>query len=388
MSEIYKNSLNKIRVFRGLVDGELVFLPIDDCVLVSRMQKHDLKFDVDFFLDEDECYEIGAFFSLLKIQEYILLIPGNSNKFVLYNSLTKECKHIPYETPTSNRVISFRKNDPFFCGFSYGRYAYVIGITYPGILKINVDTGCITYICNWISAIEEKLEGKLDDAMKYYFSNGVVCLQEKSYIPVSAISAIMKIDHCSEATFLFELTDYSYIHGICCFESKIFFLGQKNDGGIYISEWEEYKGIKKEIFICNQGEKKVYWWEPIVIGNELIIVSSSHRLAYKVEINRRIVTRCKSLISAMREFPNNQYMYNIGMIGECQGKLIINTLFDKNWYLYDARTNKTTTFICEISNEDFLRRNTCRYYRKKYCDSDKKFFQEKEFPLVQYLKNI
>lgn len=134
---------------------------------------------------------IPMFSSMVKINEYIILAPASEEKIVIYQITNKKFEEIPIPKP---RFITERYQKYHEWGnFSIIRwksYAFLIGMYYPAILRLNMEDRSIDYMDSWVNEIEKNAS---DDGM-YYFRNSHVIKNNYLYIPVNIINVVLEVN--------------------------------------------------------------------------------------------------------------------------------------------------------------------------------------------------
>ena len=135
--------------------------------------------------------------TILTIDTWLLLIPRVANDIVLFNKETKEIHRM--EIPRHKVVSSakFLPDDAKFCsGFTYGRCFFLLGVAYPGIIKVNIDNFQIEIIDDWVDEVNKYIERDYIG----YISLGVYINNDKAIISLMCVQGVLILDLKSLST--------------------------------------------------------------------------------------------------------------------------------------------------------------------------------------------
>ena len=118
-----------------------------------------------------------------KVNDYLIFAPARAEKIAVYNLRMDSVAYIPLK-PLEQEGKENSGEAKFWNIIQYQSEVYLLGYSYPAIIKINVESMEVTYISDWVETVEEYIEyGDICG----YFSEGYVFVEDKVLIPVGCI---------------------------------------------------------------------------------------------------------------------------------------------------------------------------------------------------------
>lgn len=337
------------------------------------------------WLPQIDNQEFRLFYSLVKCDERLDLIPGEAEILARINILSGKEEYLEYEISEELRKLGLPRNekDPFFGGFIYKGILFVMGASYPGLLKIDNDFRKIKYL----SVIDFGIENDKDyNAENYFFVRGYSICGESVYIPFGVIPAIAEVSLCTDEIDVIRLPKtIKKIHGLVEHLGKILILTEHKDNCLYLSEWNAQSGITYELYISDGTDEKnliQYWWEPFEYNGELFIFPMNRGKVYRVDYNKKTVQISEEIMDAIGEWPEFTWRYMITPIGCINDKLVFHTLWNRKFIEYDMNTGTIKNHLCIINDNEYSKRWLNR------CDHKNTVISEKEFALEDFIKVI
>lgn len=220
---------------------ELTFVAIaikDNVGYASDYDKNGL-FEVDMktgkceFLDifEEQPIQKKRLHSCAKwIEDKIYFIPDSANKIAVYNLNNRKLESISIPKPNENLYTFYKKNYNFIDALEYKGYLWLLPCTYPGVLKLDIQTNEIEIINGWINDIE------------YYF-RAKICLQNNKIIIPNGIG---------NEVFIFDLETE---------KGKIINIGSQNNGNMCVRK------IRDKYWFAPRSPGAIISWN--IVTNEI-----------------------------------------------------------------------------------------------------------------------
>lgn len=148
------------------------------------------------------------------VKRKIVFAPCNAKEVAIYDIDKKELITIPLE----KRIVKHCKSALFFAAFEYEGFAYLIGMSYPGILKIDVTT----YESIVIGEPYERYYVKGKYNYKGYFRHSFAVKDNILYLPAICENGLVCMDMKSrKCEFLEVLPEHSRAWDICVTNNHI-----------------------------------------------------------------------------------------------------------------------------------------------------------------------
>ena len=148
------------------------------------------------------------------VKRKIVFAPCNAREIAVYDIDKKELNTISLD----KRTVEHCKSALFFAAFKYERFAYLIGMSYPGILKIDVET----YEVYVIRGPFERyyIKGKYD--YEAHFRHSVTLRDNILYLPAICENGLvcMNMENC-DYEFLEILPKDSKAWDVCIINNRI-----------------------------------------------------------------------------------------------------------------------------------------------------------------------
>lgn len=329
------------------------------------------------WLDEYDEYEPTLFYAAATAGDYVVLFPGRVRKLGLYNIRTQEFEYLDYEVVKRNSKKKFLEDNAFFYSVVNGENVFAFGATYPGILKLNVNTKEVEYITDWIEELENCLK---EDNHEEYFCGQAVTMEANAYIPTSVRDIILKLQMDTGNVELIHLGEgIDSLCGMCRYKDSFVVMGLRN-GKYVLFRWDPVRGFIKQMDLFDRvGD--MYWWYPINIQDQIVLVPEMYDEIIKVDFEGGRYQRV-SMIGKPPEICSFGRWTVFPFI--IDGKLIINTHWDRKAYKYDPGSDEVEVIYLTLKDEIYDRRR----WKERYLDHPGIFFDENDFPLKRFLDGI
>lgn len=112
----------------------------------------------------------------------VYFIPESADYISILDLQTKEIYQLAIPSPAENKGV-YNKNCKFAGSYIYDNILWILPATFPGVLKVNIDTEDITVIDNWVP----------DRECRFYVS-GICRINDKLFLPDTFSNAVLQID--------------------------------------------------------------------------------------------------------------------------------------------------------------------------------------------------
>ena len=140
---------------------------------------------------ENESFEKEfLYYCVEKVGKYLVFSPCEAEKIAIFDLENDTIIYIPLKKIQC--VCKENPNISKFCNIlKYQSDVYLLGYSYPAIVKINLESLEVTYITNWVEEVENSIE--IGDSSGY-FSDGYVIKNDSALIPIGCMGAILELD--------------------------------------------------------------------------------------------------------------------------------------------------------------------------------------------------
>lgn len=355
MNENYKNCLG----YRWIENNDRIWLIPWNSNVICSIDLTTYRVTDEVWLSEFEDFSTGLYYSILSAENKLILIPGRAKEIVVYDVISKDINFIDYEVPKKNRNEKYDKNANFYRGITKGKYAYILGASYPAIIKLDVETLNITYISGWI----DELNGCIpQNDTNYFFPDGAIVEEECAYIPVGCCAAIVKLNLNTDETSVIKISSsIEGFYGIVKYKNDFWLLGRHGDNCKLIC-WNPIDGCKNDVYI----EKKYMdfsspiYWSPILVEDELFICPISAGNIYKVNMDTLQVDICTDVLENIGSFPDQIHGCWLWICFVKNTKIYFQTGWNSMCYEYDIYSHRINEFGVKIKSVELQKR-----YRQK-----------------------
>lgn len=167
-----------------LVNNKVRMLALKDNVVFEA----DLSTDVCNVIGFYDAVSCSSYCYACQVGDYLLAAPSAINDFLIMDR-NYEWTRIPVED--QNGLFPIKTDLQTWTVFGIDHHAWKIGFTYPAIIKVDVETGEVEYITNWLKDVE----GRTGDAKENaYFGNGYVIDGEKLILPLFCCPGLLEMN--------------------------------------------------------------------------------------------------------------------------------------------------------------------------------------------------
>lgn len=99
----------------------------------------------------EKCDGKRLYTKALAVDDKIYFVPTAAEEIAVYDVKTQSIDKWLIQKADKKKYTFYESNNKFSGGVLYEKYVFMIGSTYPGVLRINIQTGNIDYFAEWIN---------------------------------------------------------------------------------------------------------------------------------------------------------------------------------------------------------------------------------------------
>ncbi len=326
--------------------------------------------------------ERQLYHKILNNGEWLLLIPRIAEDVVLFNINSKDCIHIDLPNHKNISNNKFVPDEAKFCsGFVYGDYFFLLGLSFPGILRVSNIDFSIELIDSWV----EELNRFIDKEYIGYISLG--CYIKKNIATCPLI--------CAQAVLLLNLdtfeTSIKTVDGP--FTDGIYGLSGSAKEGLWVSGIGHNADVVCQILgdaINTYGIKEIsgdthLFYPPLLTDYGIFLVPVQYeKNIFMFDSHRREFRIWKQFdeIDGIRSITGYSFMEPL-VIGD---KILIVDGQTYDCHLVECKNSKDFLFYIDVNNNYFEK----DFWRKRISllSSDNQIIEESKMSLGLYLESI
>ena len=184
----------------ALYENDLYFMATSLNGFLCRMNLDELQPRIYDVIEDSTStnYLVDARFAdIVRVGQKLYFSPTYDNYVVEYDLLTKSEKRINFDflcPPSEEHSVQYNRNFKFDKCFSCAGYIWFLPRTFPGILRLNVDTKSVDVLDKWVAEYEKIMSVKAASGANAYFMRAAVRRDDKIFIPCFLADAILVLD--------------------------------------------------------------------------------------------------------------------------------------------------------------------------------------------------
>lgn len=99
----------------------------------------------------EKCDGKRLYTKALFLNDKIYFVPTSAEEIAIFDIKTQEIKKLSIQNMNKMKCPFYNSNHKFSAGAIYGKYIFMIGSTYPSVLRINAQTERIDYFDEWVN---------------------------------------------------------------------------------------------------------------------------------------------------------------------------------------------------------------------------------------------
>lgn len=317
----------------------------------------------------------------------IFFAPHKAEKIAIYNISKEKLDYLSLKTVDEKYNRIYDEKAKFGNTFQDGSYVYLLGYTYPAIIKIHRETLEVCYIDGWI---EELIDEIFDGDTRGYFTMGNVKIGRKVLLPIGYVCRLLELDLDTNETRLIKLdSSLDGVGGIASNDNKIIWIIGRGNCINKIIKWDFENNITKEIDIpMDEKNCMVPFYEPLCYENKVFLFPIYSNYAYELNIIDESITIHKVFENIIKKRNKKSKLpmcsFSPRIIG---GKLKFITNKEDKWYEYCLKSGDIDSYFI-LDNENI---EICAYeYAQNMRDKNfvKNVMCEEFYDLYDYINVI
>jgi len=168
------------------IDNKLLFSQaIWNGLYIIDKQTKEILYNTVF--EGEDFTSVMLYYSFQIIGTKAVFTPHSASCIAIFDIEDKILSYVKIENAKKGYHEKYRDSGKFAQSFHYGSFVYMLGYSYPAILKLNIHTLEVTYISSWIDSVNNYIE---EGDIWGYFSNGYVIQNDKALIPLGCMAGI------------------------------------------------------------------------------------------------------------------------------------------------------------------------------------------------------
>lgn len=303
----------------------------------------------------EELYKECLYWRVKKVGQYLIFAPGVAEKIAIYDTLQDSLSYIPLRTAGGN--CRQNQSEIKFCSmFRHGTDVYLLGYSYPAIVRINVKTMETTYITDWVEEVDAGIkEGDSDG----YFSYGYAVSGDHVLFPMGCISAVLQLDLKTVNTKVIRLkTSMKGIGGLFSQDGDCVWMVGRGKGTNRVVCWDRLKGQIKEFEADGvediQGPQSQMFYEPVCVGDKMLLLpfSAACDSIYEMCVDTGEIKKSKIMENSLKKIEIGLWPWCRIMAPVVQGNLLtFITGNDFCWHVHNVATGESRHYYVLLDNE-------------------------------------
>ncbi len=337
---------------QGIIkEGKLYAMALDaNAICLVDFQRR--RAEVIRWMDKYDYLSSGEYWAVCQAGGNLVLIPAGSDYVILYDFEKDSLMHIRVMQPKMQTNKKYHQEKKFGIGFSANNNIYLLGLSYPTILKINADNCKTSYLDEWIKEVQNIIP---ENDTSPYFAYGYLLDGKNVYIPGRASGTMFGLDLLTDRVTVYaKHNDIKMIHGIVRVGEKIWVMASL-DNRESLLLWSPKNGFRDEIVIQKNQLKHICWWNPLESGGYIYLCQMNGKDVYRINMQKRIVEPCEKIMNAIggTSITNGTDSISVIPIGQEKEKIIFHTRWNRKWFIYDTQDQSIESFRIEISDEEY-----------------------------------
>lgn len=318
-----------------------------------------------------------------KIGNLLVFSPGTASKIAIYD-LNRESL---YYIPLQKMEFDCKQNQnevKFWNILQYHSDIYLLGHSYPAIIKINIESMETLYITDWVNDVENEIE---NGETSGYFGDGHVIINDMAFIPLGCINAVLELNFKTDCTKLRKLrVSMKGIGGLSSADGKHIWMVGKGIRTNRVACWNKETNEIKEFELADLDETIFDpFFAPICIRDKVIFMPASAPYIYEIDTETEIIEKKRIVERGYKE--DHLWKWWNTMAPKLKDEwLTYLTCDDLGWHEYNIVTGESKKYYIHLENTA----ETERYFDELYlkCIGKSQELLEKKMPLKCFLDKV
>lgn len=321
-----------------------------------------------------------------KVGDNLVFAPWNAEKIAVYNLGKDVMMYIPLNK-RKQRLKESSDEAKFWNLMRHRSTVYLLGYSYPAIIKIDMEDLSVEYITDWVDEVEENIDEGDDNG---YFGDGYMIVNDLALLPIGCMNAVLELNLKTADTRLRKLDiPMKGIGGIGSANGENIWLVGRGDRTNWLSCWNIRTNEIKEIQLNEEdGNVMDPFYAPICTESKVFLMPISASGIYEMNMDTGELMKCNILDVQAGKKAKPLWPYWKTMAPRLHdGKLFYLTCDELKWNEYNVETGELQSYYVswEEEPEEMERYFADLYTKQKENDS---VFSEMDIPLECFVDGV
>ena len=316
----------------------------------------------------------------------LIFSPGLAEKIAVYNPEQDSIRYLSLK-PVNYNCKEDQREAKFWNIITYGMNVYLLGYSYPAIVKIEMKTMEMTYITDWVETLEKYIA---QGDTRGYFSDGYVISDGVAILPVSSMSAVVELDLKADYTMIRKLDiPVDGIGSLSSTDGNTIWLTGRGHGANQVFCWNRQNGTIESILLTDEKDNVTDpFYAPICTESQIFFMPISATSSYEVNPDGEIIKRSEEM-GIHSDGTRVALWSGCVTMAPKLGKncLIYLTGEDLKWHKYNVMTGEHFSYNVYIE-EGVLETERLLEERYRNQEKEKLVFSELRMPLAYFLERV
>lgn len=367
-------------IFYCIVDDKMWVSPNNINILCEVDYNTKNVIDVKKFSEElfEERYLHG---NIMTYKEKIVFQPVQSAKIDIYNIDTGEFESISLtqELGTVENTTEVHFADSFI----HNSHLYLIGYKKPVIYKVNLENYEIEQLTTFSREIENSVENYIDKSDFIYFSYGHIIIDDKAFIPITYMNAILELNLITMESKIIKLNlPFERISAIATEDMCNIWITGK--GTEYIACWNKKNGDIETYKLPNIDENNINMTEfnqPMFKDGKMYLIPVFTKTFFEIDTKTKEIENLEIFQNEVKCYDHivnfDRPKLNGDVIGFFSRKYL-------KYYEYNVKTKECDSVFIELNTDDKKLGEYCNEYIKQVSKKNKTI-PEYIIPLLKFI---
>lgn len=333
---------------------------------------------------EGEAYaSVMLYYSLQIIGSKAVFVPHSARRIAIFDMKSKILDYLDIEEVKADYHENYRDSAKFARCFQYNSFVYMLGYSYPAILKLDIETLKIVYISDWIEDVNKNI---INGDIWGYFSDGFIFGNNKVLLPLGCMAGLLELDLITDETrLIYPKISIKRIGGIGLFgQDKLWITARGNDLGKVV-RWDIKSDEYLEIELPDCCEKFGSYYSPLQVKGKIYLFPEYIGHIYEIDEETMTAKINKKLDEILQGKQGTKDLAAYVITPYTNGTdITFISGWNYKWHRYNPETNEHYEFFisAEIDRD--------KYFKEKIelISETKKNLNEFEIGLNNFLDNI
>ena len=364
-------------------ENDKIWLSMIDRNGICEIDKITRKANVVAIFRNESLLKQRLYFGMAKYKNKIVFAPDMANEIAIFDVNDKSVQYIKLNEVEKKSMN--QQMPKFWKCISHKSDIYLMGYTYPAIIKISMDTLEVNYISDWIKYIEEK---KCRVSTCGYISDGYVIKDNKMLLPMGGISALLELDLVTNETKIINVdTPFEGIGGIASIDNKtIWMVGRGNKDNSSLLCWNtEEKEMKKVKIPIDTKDVFDPFYAPKCLGDKVFLFAISAPQNYEIDSNKLTIKPMNITTGTSSKL--FKWVWNTIVPREEAGLLKYISGQNFEWYEYNINTSKIEKYVIELNDSEQINKYV-KEYSKDYLKKNILVGENEKYSLKFFIEGV